>query len=420
MTAASKRISYSAAMTRRPTPAILALLLCATATHAQVKIVDPEAQPPVAVAPSSQAPPVASGMSADAEAMAKIRRLLAEDRPSQAKKLADDWIEQRIERRSQVTGVGDFIGGTVFNAIFAFISEAFSTMMRSALGGDDNNKTRNDSSDSDHELFPEDAIDVRHSTEVTDPSPYFAEAYYLRGNAKLAMGNEFASLYDYEEVIKNHPESEQFVPCLERELQVARLYLNGRKKPSNLFGLRLDSGKPLAEEIILRICERLPGSRLAERAILELADYYARARDLELAAETYDVFLRLYPRSDQRSLAMQRRVYANIARFKGPGYDAAALKDAMVQIEEFQEEFPAEAQRTGVSDALMARVDESAAAGLLKNARWYLRKDDSVSARLTLTRLIKRHPRTGAAQQAVTMIQEIDAAAAAAPVEQEP
>lgn len=354
MTAASKRNSYSAAMTRRPTTAMLALLLCAAATHAQVKIADPTGPAPVKVTapggtPAAQPP---RAMSPDEEAMASARRALAEDKPSRALSLLNDWID-------------------------------------------------------------------RHEKDV-QLSPYRAEAFYLRGNAKLAMGNEFASLYDYEEVIKNHPESEQFVPCLERELQVARLYLNGRKKPSNLFGLRLDSGKPLAEEIILRICERLPGSRLAERSILELADYYARARDLELAAETYDVFLRLYPRSDQRSLAMQRRVYANIARFKGPGYDAAALKDAMVQIEEFQEEFPAEAQRTGVSDALMARVDESAAAGLLKNARWYLRKEDTVSARLTLTRLIKRHPRTGAAQQAVAMIQEIDTVSATAPVEQEP
>ena len=179
---------------------------------------------------------------------------------------------------------------------------------------------------------------------------YVPEAYYLRGNAKLAMDDEFAALYDYEAVIRDYPESEQFVPCLERELQVARLYLNGRNKPSNLFGLRLDDGGPLGEELILRLAERLPGSRLAERALLDLADYYARTRDLALAAEAYDVFLRLYPKSQERALAMQRRVYANIARFKGPGYDSAALKDAMVQIDEFQEEFPAEAQRTGVSE----------------------------------------------------------------------
>ncbi len=257
----------------------------------------------------------------------------------------------------------------------------------------------------------------RHDKSQGAPSPFLPEALYLRGNAKLAMGSEYDALYDYEDVIQNFPESEQFVPCLERELQVARLYLGGRSKPSNIFGLRLDNGKPLAEELILRICERLPGSRLAENSLLELADFYARTRDLELAAETYDVFLRLYPRSDQRSLAMQRRVYSNIARFKGPGYDTATLKDAMVQIDEFQQEFPAEAQRTGVSDALQARVDESAAAGLLKNALWYVDKGDDVSARLTLTRLIKRHSKTGAAQQAVTLIQQIDARRGAAPAE---
>jgi outer membrane protein assembly factor BamD (BamD/ComL family) len=107
-------------------------------------------------------------------------------------------------------------------------------------------------------------------------------------------------------------------------------------------------------------------------------------------------------------LAMQRRVYANIAQFKGPGYDTRSLRDAMVQIEEFQNEFPAQAQATGVSDALAARVDESIAAGLLTSARWYMKRDDDVSARFTLARLIRRHPRTGAAQEAAELIKAID------------
>jgi outer membrane protein assembly factor BamD (BamD/ComL family) len=234
------------------------------------------------------------------------------------------------------------------------------------------------------------------------------EAHYLRGNAWLALDEEYESLYDYEEVVKNYPGSEFFAPSLEREFQVAKLYLRGRNIPSRIFGLRIDSGDRLGEEIILRIAERLPGSRLAEQSLMELADHYARTRDLRLAAETYDVFLQLFPASEHRQLAMQRRVYANIAQFKGPGYATSTLRDAKVQIDEFQEEYPDAAQRTGLSDALIARVDDSAAAGLLQNARWYLKREDTVSARLTLTRLIRRHPKTAAAQEAMEMIQAID------------
>lgn len=237
--------------------------------------------------------------------------------------------------------------------------------------------------------------------------PRFSEALYLRGNANLAMDEEYDALYDYERLVREYPGSEYFANALERELDVAKLYLNGRRKPG-MFGWRLDSGVPIAEEIVVRIAERLPGSKLAERALLELADYYARVRELRMAVETYDVFVRLFPRSPMRANAMQRRIYATVAQFKGPRYDVRMLKDAQVQIEDFAAEFPAEAQRTGLNDGLVARLDESAAAGLLSQSRWYIDRDDPVSARLSLVRLVRRHPKTGAAHEALDLIKQLD------------
>jgi outer membrane protein assembly factor BamD (BamD/ComL family) len=235
--------------------------------------------------------------------------------------------------------------------------------------------------------------------EATRKSPWRPEALYLRGNAKLALGDEFESLYDYEEIAREYPGSEVFPLALEKELDVALMYLGGMRKKT--LGLRIDSGVPVAEEIILRINERMPGSRLAERALLELADFYYRTRDLLMAAETYDVFLEAFPRSPRRSLALQRRAFANIARFKGPRYDVSGLIEARYQIEQFQREFPVDAERLGMSDALQSRLDESAAEQLLETARWYLSMGDEPACRFTLTRLLYSYPTTGAARDAL-------------------
>jgi len=245
------------------------------------------------------------------------------------------------------------------------------------------------------------------ASEGTD-HPRMAEAIYLRGNANLALDEEYDALYDYERLVREYPASEFFASALEREFDVAKLYLNGRRKPG-IFGWRLDSGVPIAEEIIVRIAERLPGSKLAERAILELADHYARAPELRMAVETYDVFVRLFPRSPMRAKAMQRRIYATVAQFKGPRYDVRVLKDAAVQIEDFAAEFPAQAQSAGLTDGLVARLDESAASGMLSQAQWYIDRDDPVSGRLALVRLVRRHPKTSAAHEALAIIQQIDA-----------
>lgn len=241
--------------------------------------------------------------------------------------------------------------------------------------------------------------------ERTD-NPFVPEAVYLRGCAKLVRGHEWKALYDFERLVRDFPASEFFSRALQKELDIARLYLNGRRKPAFGSFLRIDSGTPYGEEICLRINERLPGSRLAEEATLVLADYYYRERELKMAVEVYDSFLRIFPRSEYRQLAMQRRIFANIAQFKGPSYDGRVLIDAKYQVEDFKQEFPRKAEELGLSDAVVARLDESSAQQMLTTAKWYIRRDDDVSARLTLSRLVRRHPRSAAAQDALTIIEE--------------
>jgi outer membrane protein assembly factor BamD (BamD/ComL family) len=239
--------------------------------------------------------------------------------------------------------------------------------------------------------------------EGTD-SPYLPEAYLLRGNALLGQEREFAALFDYEKIANKYADSTSFSSALERELDVAILYLNGLRKKS--LGIRIDSGVPIAEEIIIRINERLPKSKLAERALMELADYYYRDRDLKMAATAYDCFLILFPKSELRPWAMERRATATIAQYKGPRYDGSGLVEAKYQVEEFQKEFPARAHQIGMDDAEIAWIDEASADQMLSVAQWYLRHGNPASARLTMARLIRKHPSTAATQQAVDIMQK--------------
>lgn len=234
-------------------------------------------------------------------------------------------------------------------------------------------------------------------------SPVLPEAYVLRATAQIARHNEFKALFDTEEVARNHPYSQAFPVALERELEVANKYLHGLRR--KVWGFRIESAVDIAEEIIVRINERLPGSRLAEQALMDLADYYYRERDLKMAATAYECFVILFPKSELRQKAMERRIYATIAQFKGPKYDASGLIEAKYQIEAYKEQYPREAQAAGLSDALMTRLDESAAAQMLTVAKWYLKRKDEPSARLTLTRLVQKHPATAAAAEGLEVLQ---------------
>lgn len=235
-------------------------------------------------------------------------------------------------------------------------------------------------------------------------SAWMPEALLLHGDTNLARGREESALRDYERVVTDYPQSDTFVRALEREFEICRMYLGGLKR--KILGLRLDSGLPVAEEFIVRIGERLPDSRLAEQALIELADHYFAQRDLPAAVEAYSVFQKLYPRSEHRQRAMARLVYANVARFKGPRYDATPLREAAVQADRFAAEYPGEAERGGVTDALQSRIDESLGEQMLETARWYISRGDPVSARFTLRRLLRRHPQSVAAARGLDLLRE--------------
>lgn len=237
-----------------------------------------------------------------------------------------------------------------------------------------------------------------------DPHPLRAEVLLARGDAISAMGDEYKALYDYETIATLYPGSDVFVTALEREYDIAVRYANGRRR--KLWGMRILKAYEEAQELLIRIQERLPGSTLAERAGMSLADYYFSQREMRLAADAYDLFIENYPRSPGVSKARLRLIYAYLASFKGPEFDGSGLIEARGAIRTLEIAEPATAQQIG-ADALLVRIDESIAAKLLVQAKWYAKSGDPVAAELCLRRLISRYPRSIAARDGAMLGVEI-------------
>jgi outer membrane protein assembly factor BamD (BamD/ComL family) len=234
--------------------------------------------------------------------------------------------------------------------------------------------------------------------------PLIPEAHLIRGDALLVRHEHYEALFDFEAVARLYPGSEAFVTALEREMHIATLFLTGTKR--KIWGLRILSAVEDAEEVLIRIQERLPGSRLAEQAGLMLADYYFDERRIKLAGDAYLLFLELYPNSPEQSKARRRLIYCYLASFKGPQWQATGLYDARARLHELRAREPAVAQQVG-ADGLLLRIDEADAQRMLATARWYLRIDDPIATERTIRKLIERYPRTVAAREALMQIDEI-------------
>lgn len=235
--------------------------------------------------------------------------------------------------------------------------------------------------------------------------PRLAEAYLLRADAKALRQRYYKALYDYEYVIRAFPASTEFQIALEREYEIARLYLAGINR--HFLGMRILPAEGEGEELLIRIQERAPGSELGEKASLLLADYYFRKAQMPSAAEAYDLFLLNYPQSAHREWAMLRLIQASLARFKGPEFDPTGLIEASQRLRMYREEYPAAADRLG-ADALIVRIDESLALKELVTARWYEQRSEPISAAYVYTRVVNDYPQTAAAQTALQRLNRLD------------
>lgn len=229
-----------------------------------------------------------------------------------------------------------------------------------------------------------------------DTHELLPEAYLTRGDALKGQREYYEALFDYEYIARAFPASEAFPIALSRELEIARMFATGTRR--KWLGMRVVDASDEAEELLIRIQERMPGSRLAEEAGISLGDFYFERRDMALAVDAYDLFLENYPKSAYVRKARWRLVYAHLATFKGPEFDPAGLSEAEAWLQRIKLIEPAAEEQ---ADALLVRIDESAAQKLLESAAWYERRGDPISAEFNIRRLVQEHPASIAATQAL-------------------
>lgn len=237
--------------------------------------------------------------------------------------------------------------------------------------------------------------------EIYEDHPMIPLAYLIRADARQAMGDEYKALFDYELIARLYPGSDIFLTALERELDIAKQYARGKNR--KLWGMRLVGAENEAEELFIRIQERVPGSNLAEEAGMELGDFYFRRGQMTLAATAYDLYVQNYPDSPNLTKARRRLIASHLASYKGPQWDISGLFDARQRLREMKVVEPAAAEQLG-ADALIAAIDERAAEKLLSTAQWYLRTGDVIAAEFIIRRLVNTHPRSAATVEALRMI----------------
>jgi outer membrane protein assembly factor BamD (BamD/ComL family) len=228
--------------------------------------------------------------------------------------------------------------------------------------------------------------------------PLIAEAHLIHGDALFGQKYYYESLFDYEIVARDHYGTQAAISANERELEIATLFAHGTRKIT--WGMRISDATDEAEELLIRIQERLPRSLLAETAALELADLYYRTKKMKLANDMYLIFVENYPRSEFIERAKARLIYTRLATYRGPAFDSAGLIDAKEELNRLQLYDPRLAAIIE-SNALVTRIDESLGQKMLRTAQWYMKVNNPVAAEYTVRRLVKKYTQTAASIEAL-------------------
>lgn len=231
--------------------------------------------------------------------------------------------------------------------------------------------------------------------ENPDHERYF-EGMYLLGEAQFER-RRFYQAYEAYEVVADNTAGELFYKTLRREMDVARAFLSGEKRI--VWGFMRLPAYDDGIEILDRVWERVPGTRLGETALKLKADYFFAVGDLDLAQDEYVNLTREYPHGRYVQPAMLRSAEAAAAAFPGIKFEDRALLDADVRYRRVQSAFPAFAERERVGDRLEG-IRQQRSEKDLDIARWYERTKQTGAAEFYYRLVLNDWPDTLAAGEA--------------------
>jgi outer membrane protein assembly factor BamD (BamD/ComL family) len=233
----------------------------------------------------------------------------------------------------------------------------------------------------------------------------YLEGVYLYAESCFET-RDYYRAYEHYEVVAESGSGDLFQRAVRREIDCARAFLAGQKRIVwRIFRLpAYDDGV----EILDRVWERVPGTRIGETVLRLKADHFFNSGDMDLAQDEYVNLAREYPSGRFIRVAMLRSAEAADASFPGVPFDDRALVDADERYRAVKATFPDYAAREAV-DARLQGIREKRAEKDLYVGRYYEKVKQPGAAEFYYRQLLKDWPETLAAADARTRLRALGA-----------
>lgn len=234
----------------------------------------------------------------------------------------------------------------------------------------------------------------------TRSSPARDVALFVAANALIEDDRRLRAFFYLDELLDLHRSSDLYYDAAQRQYEIADSYLRG-EHDRTLF-LRQSSPSD-AIEMLFRIQTRVPGSELAERALLRTADYYFDDEQFDFAEDAYTVFIERFPRSPSVPRVRLQQAWSNLLQYDGPRYDPTPLLDARQQFQTIATAYPDLAEQQQLAE-VTNYIDAQFAKKQAIHAGFYDRTGEEAAAEKIRRDLVQAYPNTPAGQEAAEAV----------------
>ncbi|MFH1355365.1 MAG: tetratricopeptide repeat protein, partial [Candidatus Omnitrophota bacterium] len=215
-----------------------------------------------------------------------------------------------------------------------------------------------------------------------------AESQYYLGLIEEKMGNPYQAFLEFQKVIDKYPFSERIQEIIEREYNIAEVFMSGEKR--KVLGVALPVENP-AIEILYKVIENSYYGPLAPKAEYKLGLVLKGLMRYYEAEEAFNKVITNYPESEWVEPAKYQIALARASVSRGPDYDQGATQEAQEKFAAFIEEHP-DAVLSDKAEDNISQLKEKEAESSYNSARFYEKQNKSEAARIYYGDVIGHHP----------------------------
>jgi outer membrane protein assembly factor BamD len=231
-----------------------------------------------------------------------------------------------------------------------------------------------------------------------------ARAQFQIGQILERQGDYEEAFKAYSDYLTNYPRGGDFDSAVKAQFEIAKMYMEGRKK--KILGVSIANNYGKAETMFEEIVRRAPFHRLAPIAQFNIGQTLERAGKPSEALAAYQELVVRYPGDAIADDAQYQIGYVQLQEAQRGSYDQNARQRAKEAFEDFAARYP-NSEKLAQARQNIKALSTNDVAGSLDAARFYDRAKQYRAAAIYYNDVIRQSPGTPESDIAKKRIEEL-------------